>query len=276
MSITYADYEESAGYIQTCFPVLPTTAIVLGSGLNEMAESLTDVTSVPYEDIPGFYKTGVQSHVGKLMVGKLNGHLLLILSGRFHFYEGYSMERAAFPVRVLHLLGIKTLILTNASGGINERFPVGSLMLISDHIKLCEDSPVRGKHLQQFGERFFDMGNAYSARLRLLAKEAAAARNTALCEGVYCFMAGPQFETPAEIRAIRMLGADAVGMSTVFETITAVQCGMEVLGISCITNPAAGLGVRPLSGEDIVDIGRSAVKRLGQLIEGILERLEEK
>ena len=276
MLFSYADYEQSAGYLRSRLPFLPTTAVVLGSGLNGMAADLTDVTVVPYEDIPFFHKTGVQSHAGRLMVGKLGGKPLLILSGRSHFYEGYSMEQAAFPVRVLYLLGIKTLILTNAAGGVNEQIPVGGLMLISDHIKLCEESPVRGAHLPQFGERFFDMGDAYSVRLRTLAKEAAVAGEIDLYEGVYFFMAGPQFETPAEIRAIRTLGGDAVGMSTVFETITAVQCGMEVLGISCITNPAAGLGAQALSGEDVVDVGRNAAQRLSRLIEGVLEKLEEK
>ncbi len=273
MSYSLEEYRESAAYIMDKLGTVPETALVLGSGLGLVAERMTDVVSLPYENIPHLHKTSVQSHAGRLLAGRLGGRPLLVLSGRFHFYEGYTMAQAAFPMRMLSLCGVKRVILTNAAGGVNEDFSVGDLMLISDHIKLCAESPVRGPNINAFGERFFDMGDAYSANLRALAKEAAQERGVPLQEGVYFYMAGPQFETPAEIRAIRILGGDAVGMSTVTETITAVQCGIEVLGVSCITNLAAGMSGGTLSGEEVVGVGRQAAGRLGDLIEAFLERV---
>jgi len=273
MSYTYEDYRESAEFIRNRLPFLPETALVLGSGLGEMTRSLEERAALPYEKIPHLQPTGVSSHEGALLVGKLAGRPLLVLSGRFHPYEGYSMEQTAFLIRVLKLLGIRRVILTNAAGGVNEDYAVGSLMLIRDHIKLTTDSPVRGKNRDEFGARFFDMSDAYSERLRGLTRETAAERGIPLHEGVYFYMPGPQFETPAEIRAIRLLGGDAVGMSTVWETIAAVQCGIEVLGFSCITNMAAGVSPAPLSGDEVVEVGRKASGQLCALIEGILKKL---
>ena len=273
MLYSYEDYRESAAFVRNRLPFFPETALVLGSGLSEMIRDLDRRETIPYEIIPHLQPTGVSSHEGALIVGELAGIPLLVLSGRFHFYEGYSMEQTAFLIRVLSLLGIKRVILTNAAGGVNESYAVGSLMLIRDHIKLTEDSPVRGKNLDEFGARFFDMSDAYSGRLRSLARETAAERGIPLQEGVYFYMPGPQFETPAEIRAVRLLGGDAVGMSTVWETIAAVQCGIEVLGFSCITNMAAGVSPSPLSGDEVVEVGRKASGQFAALIEGLLKKL---
>lgn len=234
-------YEEAAAYIRQKAPVQPEICLVLGSGLGSLANEVEDAVWLPYADIPHFPRSTVKTHAGKLVLGRLEGRPAAVLSGRFHYYEGHSMEAAAFYVRVMHLLGVKKLLVTNAAGGVNETFRVGDLMMITDHIKLFTESPARGPIPDLFGPRFFDMSRAYSPRLQALAAETAEELGISLRRGVYFYMAGPQFETPAEIRAVRALGGDAVGMSTVPEVIAAAQCGMEVLGISCITNLAAGM-----------------------------------
>lgn len=234
-------YEEAAACIRRLAPVPPEVCLVLGSGLGSLAAEVDGAVSLPYADIPHFPRSTVKTHAGKMVLGRLSGRPAAVLAGRFHVYEGYSMEEAAFYVRVMHLLGVKTLLVTNAAGGVNENFRLGDLMLITDHIKLTAESPSRGSIPAAFGPRFFDMSRAYSPRLQELAVREAADLGIPLRHGVYFYMAGPQFETPAEIRAVRTLGGDAVGMSTVPEVIAAAQCGMEVLGISCITNLAAGM-----------------------------------
>lgn len=208
------------------------------------------------------------------MAGCIAGQDVLLFSGRFHFYEGYGMDETAFPVRMLRLLDIPTLIITNAAGGICPDFSPGDLMVIRDHIKLAEGSPVRGAHLPCFGERFFDMSQAYDPDLRKMAHKTAASAGLHLQEGVYAYMTGPQYETPAEIRALSLLGADAVGMSTVPEVITAVQCGIRVLGISCITNMAAGVTAQRISGEDVVEVGRRTADAFASLVEGVIRLLK--
>lgn len=245
MAISFEQYEQAAAFIRDRAArggqPLPEICLVLGSGLGRLAQEMTEAVTLPYAEIPGFPRSTVESHAGLLKLGRLEKRPAAVLSGRFHYYEGYDMETVAFYVRVMRLLGVKKLILTNAAGGVNESFQVGDLMLITDHIKLCAESPSRGSIDPRFGQRFFDMTHTYSPILRQTAKDCAARLGIPLREGVYFFMAGPQFETPAEIRAIRLLGGDAVGMSTVAEAIAASQCGMEVLGISCITNLAAGM-----------------------------------
>ena len=254
---------------------VPKIALVLGSGLGYLADELTDAVRIPYTDIPHFPRSTVASHAGFLAAGRLDGASLFVLSGRSHYYEGYTFEDVTFYVRVLQALGVKTLILTNAAGGVNSTFSVGDLMLIADHIKLCADSPVRGPSDERLGARFFDMTHTYTPRLQALARRAAAELSVPLREGVYFYMGGPQFETPAEIRMIRLLGGDAVGMSTVPEAIVAAQSGMELLGISCITNMAAGMvdGCE-VSDDEVVVAAAAASRTFGDLMKRIVNRIE--
>ena len=224
MAFTRTQYEQSARFLRERIGCQPVLGLVLGSGLGALADDLTDAVRIPYEEIPGFPRSTVASHAGQLAVGKLSGKPVAMLCGRFHFYEGYDMATAAYYVRVLKLLGVRGLLLTNAAGGVTLTYRPGDCMLIADHIKLCAESPVRGVHDPVWGERFFDMSRVYDPALRRMAQEAAEQMALPLHEGVYFYMAGPQFETPAEIRAIRTLGGDAVGMSTVPEVIVAAQC----------------------------------------------------
>ena len=272
--IPLTQYEAAAAFLRGRLEDLPRTAVVLGSGLGSLAEKAEAKARIPYGDIPGFPRSTVASHAGVLTVGRLNGAPVWIMSGRFHYYEGYDMETVCFYVRVLRLLGVRRLILTNAAGGINETFRVGDLMLITDHLKFFTESPSRGQIPPVFGERFFDMTRAYTPALRDKAEECARRLRIPLRQGVYAFMPGPQFETPAEIRALRLLGGDAVGMSTVPEAIAAAQCGMEVLGISCITNLAAGMVPGGVVSDDEVTVAAAeAAGRFCALIEAAVEAL---
>lgn len=238
---------------------IPTVALVLGSGLQGLAGELTEVVRLPYETIPGFPVPTVSSHAGVLLVGRLAGRVVAVLSGRLHYYEGYDMGEVTLYVKVLHCLGVRTLLLTNAAGGVNESFREGDLMLITDHIKFCADSPARGEQDPRLMPRFFDMSRTYSPRLQTAARCRAEELGLTLREGVYFYMTGPQFETPAEIRAIRLLGGDAVGMSTAPEAIVAAGCGMEVMGLSCITNMAAGVIPEATLSDDEVRVTASRV-----------------
>lgn len=254
--------------------VLPKTALVLGSGLGYLADELEGAVRVPYEEIPYFPVSTVASHAGFLAAGNLNGVPLFVLSGRSHYYEGYTFSTVTFYVRVLQALGVETLILTNAAGGVNTEFSVGDLMLITDHIKLCADSPARGPADERLGARFFDMTHTYTPRLQKIARRAAAELSIPLREGVYFYMGGPQFETPAEIRMIRLLGGDAVGMSTVPEAIVAAQSGMELLGISCITNMAAGIVADTEVSDDEVVVEAAKMSRtFGELMKAIVAKV---
>ena len=279
MSTEREQVQRAAAYIEErarCAGVpLGDTAIVLGSGLGFLAERMENAVRIPYEEIPGFPTSTVASHAGILSVGQLAGKSVVAFSGRFHYYEGYDFRTVTFYVRVLFCLGVKTLILTNAAGGINETFCPGDLMLINDHIKLCADSPERGEADPFFGQRFFDMTETYTPWLCDVAKAAAESLSIPLHEGVYCFMGGPQFETPAEIRALRVLGGDVVGMSTVPEAIVASRCGMDILGISCVTNMAAGVvaGTR-INDDEVTEVAGRTSGRFSALICDILERLE--
>jgi purine-nucleoside phosphorylase len=256
---------------------VPDVAVVLGSGLGDFASGLQDKTTIPYADIPNWPASAVVGHAGTLVVGTIRGRRagrrVAALAGRAHVYEGHSLQTAAFATRVLGLLGVRTLILTNAAGGINLTFEPGTLMLIDDHINLLGSSPLVGPNDERFGPRFPDMTEAYSRRLREVAFEAGRERGLALTHGVYAAMHGPSYETPAEIRFLRTIGADAVGMSTVPETIAGRHMGLEILGISCITNPAAGVLPQPLVHDEVMEVARRVRGEFSALLEATIERI---
>jgi purine-nucleoside phosphorylase len=265
--------EAAAEYLRKRIGAPADVAVVLGSGLGAFGESLSDAVILPYEQIPGWPASRVIGHAGKLVSGLAKGRRVLALSGRVHFYEGHSLEVVTFATRVIGRLGVRALLLTNAAGGINTRFGRGALMVIDDHINLLGTNPLIGPNEDRYGLRFPDMSEVYSRRLRQMADEAARAMNLPIEHGVYIAVTGPSYETPAEIRAFRTLGADAVGMSTVPEAIVARHMGMEVLGISCISNMAAGILPQPLTAEEVIETtGRVRGQFIG-LIEGILDRI---
>ena len=244
--------QEAAAYIKEKLGGrAPEIAITLGSGLGDLADHLVDAVQIPYGEIPHFPVSTVAGHKGQFVVGKLEGREVLCMQGRFHYYEGYDLKQVTLPVRVMKLLGISTLIVTNAAGGINTGFRPGNLMLIEDHLNLTGENPLIGENLEVFGDRFFDMTVAYDAEYRARAEQLAAELNIPLQKGVYAWLTGPNYETPAEIRYLRAIGADAVGMSTVPEVLVARHSGLRVCGISCITNLAAGMGDGLLSHEEV-------------------------
>jgi len=252
----------------------PHLGIVLGSGLGAAAEAVMNPIVISYEEIPNFPRSTVEGHSGRLVAGTLGGSPVVVMQGRVHFYEGHRPEAVTFPMRVMGALGIRAVILTNAAGGISERYRIGQLVLISDHINMMGWNPLVGVNEARFGFRrpncglrFFDMSEAYSKRLRELAVRATELDGEKLDEGVYLAVTGPSFETPAEIRAFRALGATLVGMSTVPETIVARHMGMEVLGISCVTNLASGLSATPLSHAEVFEAGRQVERKLAELLE---------
>lgn len=261
--------------------LVPHVGIVLGSGLGAVADAVASSAVIPYGEIPHFPQSTVAGHSGRMVAGLLGGVPTIVMQGRVHFYEGYTPQQVTFPMRVLGALGLKAVVLTNAAGGIAAGYRIGQLVALSDHINLMGFNPLVGPNEPRFaatagaGLRFFDMTEAYSKRLRALASEAAAAEGLDLAEGVYLAVTGPSFETPAEIRAFRSLGATLVGMSTVPETIVARHMGIEVLGISCVTNLAAGLGATPLSHEEVFEAGRQVEHRLARLLERLLPKIVE-
>ena len=270
MTATQFDKAGAAGdFVLRRTDLRPKIAIVLGSGLGAFAEQLEEKTAISFAEIPHFPQSTVPGHSGKLVIGRVAGVPVAVMQGRVHAYEGYSSEEVVFPIRVLGRMGVTKAVLTNAAGGINEGLKRGQLVVISDHINLSGRNPIVGTADDRLGPRFFDMSEAYSGRLRTAAHEAARAEGYRLDEGVYLSVLGPSFETPAEIRAFRTLGADLVGMSTVQETIAARQIGLEVLGISCVTNMAAGVQAEPLSHEEVMETGRVVEKQLA----GLLTRL---
>jgi purine-nucleoside phosphorylase len=267
----------AAEYLRTRLGNLkPQVGIVLGSGLGAAADAVRDRIVVPYSQIPHFPVSTVEGHTGRIVAGVLGGAPVIVMQGRVHFYEGYSHQDVTFPMRVLGALGVRAVVLTNAAGGIAEGLRVGQLVLISDHINMMGWNPLVGSNEPRFafkrpnyGLRFFDMTEAYSKRLRIIAMQAAEQEGIALEEGIYLAVSGPSFETPAEIRAFRTMGATLVGMSTVPETIVARHMGIEVLGISCVTNLASGLGTSQLSHTEVFEAGRLVERKLA----GLLERL---
>lgn len=276
----FEQVSEAADFLRSRLGALtPRVAIVLGSGLGAAAGAVTDPLNVPYREIPHFPQPTVEGHAGTLLAGRLGGAPVIVMLGRVHFYEGYTPLEVTFPMRILGALGIRAVVLTNAAGGIDESYSVGQFVLIADHINLMGWSPLTGANEPRFGFqpgaglRFFDMTEAYSAALRRLAREAAMEEGYSLAEGVYLATPGPSFETPAEIRAFRTLGATLVGMSTVPETLAARHMGMEVLGISCVTNLAAGLGATKLSHEEVNETGRRVERRLAALLERLAPKI---
>jgi purine-nucleoside phosphorylase len=251
----------------------PRTALVLGSGLGDFADTLRDATAVPYGELPNWPASKVIGHAGKLVVGSVAGRGVAALAGRVHSYEGHPLSTVVFATRVVGRLGVRELILTNAAGGVNTGFGRGALMVIDDHINLMGANPLMGENDERFGARFPDMTEVYSTRLRRIADEAAAARGLRVVHGVYAALGGPSYETPAEIRYLRTIGADAVGMSTVPEAIAARHMGLEVLGLSCITNMAAGVLPEPLNHEEVLETTRQVRGTFISLLEGIIERL---
>lgn len=260
-------------FLKSKIKVIPQVGLVLGSGLGILAEEIRKSIIIPYEDIPAFPKSTVEGHQGQLVIGELNKVPVLTMQGRFHYYEGYKMDKVTFPIRVMQSLGIKKLIVTNAAGGINLSFQSGTLMLITDHINLMGTNPLIGQNLEDFGPRFPDMTEAYSLRLRTIATNVAQELNIKLREGVYAAVTGPSYETPAEIKFLRTIGADAVGMSTVPEVIVANHGGMEVLGISCITNMAAGVSGQKLSHTEVVETANRVRENFRLLLFGVLSKL---
>lgn len=248
----------------------PEIGIILGSGLGDFAKDFSCV-SIPYSEIPGFETSTVAGHAGKLLFCEINGKKTVLMQGRFHFYEGHSMDKVVFPVKVMKELGVKTLIVTNAAGGINKEFKAGDLMLIEDHINFLGTNPLIGKNDENFGPRFPDMSEVYKKDLREIAQNCAKGLGIKLQKGVYMACTGPSYETPAEIRMFRSFGADAVGMSTVPEAIVANYCGIEVLGISCISNSAAGVQDAPLSHQEVIE----ATSMAGEKFKGLLLKIIE-
>jgi len=265
--------EEAAAHIRARCGALPETAVVLGSGLGDFADRLGDAFASPYGDLPHWPASAVVGHSGRLVVGNVGGKRVAALAGRAHFYEGHDLGTVVFAVRVMGRLGVKQVILTNAAGGINTGFAQGALMVIDDHINLLGANPLVGPNDERLGARFPDMSEVYSSRLRRIADDAAAAAGVPVSHGIYVATHGPSYETPAEIRFFRTIGADAVGMSTVPEAIAARHMGLEVLGISCITNMAAGVLPGVLNHDEVMETARRVRGSFIALLEGILARL---
>lgn len=254
--------------------LVPRVGVVLGSGLSSLANSLKRASAIQYREIPGFPESTAEGHQGQLLLGYLRDVPVAVMSGRFHLYEGYTPAQVVMGVHLLHQLGVKQLVLTNAAGAVNPAFAPGSLVLISDHINLQGFNPLVGPNDDSLGPRFPDMTEAYSKRLRRLAIEAAQDVQIPIFEGVYAALLGPSYETPAEIRFLRTIGADLVGMSTVNETIAANYLGLEVLGISCVTNLAAGLSENKLNHQEVLELGRRVSGSFVQLLQAILPKLQ--
>ncbi|WP_420819429.1 purine-nucleoside phosphorylase [Paenibacillus thalictri] len=264
---------EAAAYIRSKCQAAPEIGLILGSGHGVLAEMIEHGTVIPYDDIPHFPVSTVEGHSSELLIGEVNGKTVMMMKGRFHLYEGYGVEVVSFPVRVMKELGVHTLIVTNAAGGINTDYEAGDLMLIKDHINLMFRNPLIGPNDKRLGVRFPDMSEAYNAKLREQAREVAAGMGLTLREGVYVGLLGPSYETPAEIRMMRTLGADAVGMSTVPEVIVARHAGIRVLGFSCISNMASGILDQPLSHEEVMETTERVKPKFLQLVLNMISKL---
>ena len=273
MQLNTNKLQATTAFLKEKLQTTPEIGLILGSGLGVMAEGITDKAVIPYGDIPNFPVSTVEGHVGQLVVGKLAGKTVIAMQGRFHFYEGYPMDTVTYPILVMHQLGVKTLIVTNAAGGINEKFKPADLMLITDHINLTGTNPLIGPNHTTLGPRFPDMNEAYNKQLRQLARRVAKDQGLSLQEGVYSGLTGPTYETPAEVRYLRAIGADATGMSTVPEVIIANYLGIKILGISCITNMAAGMLDQPLSHQEVMEVGIQVRDKFARLIKGIIQEV---
>ncbi|TRZ39479.1 purine-nucleoside phosphorylase [Niallia circulans] len=264
---------EARDFIMTKTAYRPTIGLILGSGLGDLADEIENPLIIPYSEIPHFAKSAAVGHANELVIGNLNGKTVLAMKGRFHYYEGFTLDEVTFPVRVMKALGVEELIITNACGAINTSFNPGDLMLITDHLNLVGTNPLIGPNNAELGTRFPDVSEVYNRNLRAIATEVAKEQNTTLQNGVYAWWSGPAYETPAEIRMIRTLGADAVGMSTVPEAIVAVHGQMKVLGISCLTNMACGILDQPLSHDEVIETAAMVREKFIQLVKGIIEKM---
>lgn len=269
----YSRAGEAADFIRGKIKLKPAIALVLGSGLGGFADELADRTVIPYSQIPHFPTTSAVGHAGNLVVGTMSDVPVAAMQGRVHYYEGHSMQRVTFPMRVFFRLGIKAALLTNAAGGIGSQLKQGCLVVLRDHINLMGDNPVIGPNDERFGERFFDMTQAYAADYRRMAMEEGRRQGIDIYEGVYAAMSGPSYETPAEIRFLRTIGADTVGMSTVPEVIVARHCGIKVLAISCVTNLAAGISNQPIHHEEVLETGERVRGQFVALLKSLLPRM---
>lgn len=265
---------KAADYLKELVPYVPEIGIVLGSGLGPLSASIEEPIEVPYTSIPNFLTSTVSSHAGKMIFGKIAGKHVMCMSGRFHYYEGYDFEQLVLPVRVMKLMGVKTLILTNAAGGANPSYKPGDIMVIKDHIKMNGASPLRGPNCEDFGPRFFDVSDMYTKSLREMALDLAKDSKLTFHEGVYFYMPGPQFETPAEIHAVQVLGGDSVGMSTVTEALTAAHCSMKLLGFSVISNMAAGVKNEALTTEEVDDVTHAIAEDFSAYIASVVEHIQ--
>lgn len=264
---------EAGNYILERAGTAPEVALILGSGLGDLAEEAKDKKVIEYKEIPGFQVSTVQGHKGRLIFGTMEGKRVVFMQGRFHYYEGCNMKEVVFPIWVFNFLGVKKLIVTNAAGGINTSFNPGDLMIIKDHINYTSNNPLIGPNLEAFGPRFPDMSEAYSKELIDIVRGCASSKGIKLQEGNYIFLTGPSYETPAEIRAFRILGADAVGMSTVPEVIAANHCGIKTVGISCITNMAAGILNTPLNHKEVMETADRVKEDFSKLIRSVIEKI---
>ena len=284
--MSYEQAAEAAAFIKSKFSGEIRTAIVLGSGLGAFADGLENAVRIPYGEIPGFVQSTVEGHAGQLVIGEIGGVAVIAQQGRFHYYEGYDMQQVTLPVRAFGVMGVKNLILTNAAGSLNSDMLPGSLMLITDHLNCMGVNPLRGANDTRFGPRFSDMTEVYDREFYQIAETEAAViakerfengvdseQTDFLNRGVYCALSGPTYETPAEIRMYRLLGADAVGMSTVPESIAARHMGMRVLGISCITNLAAGMSDEAINHDEVMETGARVAKVFGELLRRIIKKI---
>lgn len=263
-------YTQTIDYLNQQGISKPQVALILGSGLGDLADEITNAVKIKYESIPNFPVSTVEGHAGQLVYGELAGVKVIALQGRFHYYEGYDLDTVTYPVRIFKELGVETVIVTNAAGGVNTSFKPGDLMVITDHINLSGQNPLIGANIDNHGPRFLDMSRTYDPELQAVLHQVAEKQNFNLQSGVYTWFTGPTYETPAEIRAVRVLGGDAVGMSTVPEAIVARHAGMKVAGITCITNLAAGMQAS-LNHEEVVEVSQIVKPKFKQLILGFLE-----
>ncbi len=268
---SYDFYVRAADYIRSRLGDGFDICVVLGTGCGPFTQRIQDKVQIPYSDIPGFPVSTNDDHAGLLVAGRIGDRRILCMNGRFHFYEGYSMEELNIPVHVLHVLGVKTLVLTNAAGSCNPDFRPGDAMVIRDHIKIFGGSPMRGPNVPELGPRFFGVADLYTSRLRTIALECGQRAGLKVHEGVYMFFPGPQFETSAEIRAARMLGADVVGMSTVTEALTAAHCGMQLLGISLVTNMGTGMQEGDVDGSEVNEMAESVAPQFSSYLENVVK-----
>ncbi len=272
----YERAEHATRVIRSRISVEPRIALVLGSGLGGFADDFEESVGIPYEEIPGYVRSTAQGHAGRLVIGKIDSVPVLAMQGRVHYYEGYALEEVTFPIRTFGLLGVKTVVLTNAAGGINVQLSQGGLMVISDHLNLMGINPLRGPNDERFGPRFPDMSAVYSPQLQEIVVDEARAIGVEVRRGIYGALSGPSYETPSEIHMLRNLGADAVGMSTVPEAIVARHMGLEVLGISCITNMAAGISDEPINHEEVMATGDRVRETFAELLRRVISAINNR